>query len=511
MTILEWPSYRLFPYERRLAIRELLALQPEASPIETFAGVSVDGYLPDVALDQLTYFGRAIDGTQVRIPHQAAIEHASRKAAGRKQVRQSTRFLVHNLHEYKGKFNPQMARSLVNIYGTHADLIIDPYSGSGTTLVEALRVGKSASGLDLNPLAAWLTNVKIQVLSEENPQLLVEEFAALAARAEEESMRAEAPTRADFLSLWTASAVGYLEKWFPPSVLQPMYRVLSLASTQAGLSGELLRMAVSSEVRNCSWQLPEDLRVRRRAATWEPPAYSDVLQVALDRMRISLSELVGGMPERGGTHATAKYGDARHLERSIDASDNRTKAIVTSPPYATALPYIDTDRLSLVALGLAQPEEIRELERDLTGSREWTAQNARSWAQRLESNADRLPVEVVEVCTRIAARNASEGSGFRRNAVPALLYRYFAHMTQAFGSWAEVLKPGEYAVLVVGSNRTGGRLDPIEIDTPKLTAACAMNRGFESVEILPFEIWARYGIHSKNGVPGESAVVLRRE
>ena len=45
-------------------------------------------------------------------------------------------------------------------------------------------------------------------------------------------------------------------------------------------------------------------------------------------------------------------------------------AAITSPPYAMALPYIDTQRLSLVWLGLVEPGGIAGLEAELIGSRE---------------------------------------------------------------------------------------------------------------------------------------------
>ena len=208
---------------------------------------------------------------------------------------------------------------------------------------------------------------------------------------------------------------------------------------------------------------------------------------------------------------TVTASDARSLHEVEEATTLGRKVIVTSPPYATALPYIDTDRLSLIALGLADPSQVRTLEGELTGSREWGPREARVWTSHMEANSYGLPADVLEVGAAVSAKNIADGGGFRRQAVPALLYRYFTHMSEALRSWSKVLAPGENAVLVIGSNRTGGRTDPIVIDTPSLTAACGQSQGFTCVEKIEFQVWARYGLHAKNGVSGESAVVLRRD
>jgi len=81
--------------------------------------------------------------------------------------RQSTRYSVHGLHEYKGKFNPQIVRATANLLRLGLDRkaqILDPFCGSGTSLVEAAHMGWDALGTDINPLAILISNAKIQAL-----------------------------------------------------------------------------------------------------------------------------------------------------------------------------------------------------------------------------------------------------------------------------------------------------------------------------------------------------------
>lgn len=510
MTLLLWPDFKLFPYEYDLARREAQVLLGATRIEERPEGLIVDGVeLKPARSDAFTYFSSIVQHDCRRETLQSRVESIHRQITGRRGAKQSTRYLVHDLHEYKGKFNPQMARALINVFGAHADIVIDPFSGSGTTAVEAARLGKGVVALDMNPLAAWMSAVKTATLTYQDPSELQASFERLATQARTVATDISMPSPTVLRRLWDEESLAYLERWFPGTTLWPMARVLDSVYDEKTTSADLVRLAVSNVVRTTSWQLPEDLRVRRRPPSWTPPIYANVLGEALRRVSHALVEqtAVGVIPRP--EIVTIEAGDARAIHE-VTMPASAKKVVITSPPYATALPYIDTDRLSLVALSLIRPTEVKSLESDLTGSREWSTRVAAEWGHRLAANSDRLPPQVVELCNSIRARNDSERAGFRRQAVPALLYRYFHHMTEALRSWAKVLRPGENAVLVVGSNRTGGRSEPILIDTPDLIGRCGEAAGFSLVEKIPFQVWARYGMHAKNGVEGESAVVLRR-
>ena len=66
--------------------------------------------------------------------------------------RRCLRYATHGLHEYRGKFFPQLVKSLINIGRVPVDgVVADPMCGSGTTLVESVLAGRTAVGLDMNP------------------------------------------------------------------------------------------------------------------------------------------------------------------------------------------------------------------------------------------------------------------------------------------------------------------------------------------------------------------------
>lgn len=77
-----------------------------------------------------------------------------------------TAYLTHALHPYPAKFIPQIPNALIQELSEVGDRVLDPFCGSGTTLVEAIRLGRNAVGLDANPLACLISRAKTCSLSE---------------------------------------------------------------------------------------------------------------------------------------------------------------------------------------------------------------------------------------------------------------------------------------------------------------------------------------------------------
>ena len=181
---------------------------------------------------------------------------------------------------------------------------------------------------------------------------------------------------------------------------------------------------------------------------------------------------------------------------------------ITSPPYATALPYIDTQRLSLVWLELVPPSEILPLEARLIGSREVRGESKKKLIQNLNENKAGLPSAQAKLCLSLqSALSASDG--FRRQAVPLLLYRYFDGMAKVFRSLRPRMKANAPFALIVGSNHTilGGKR--FDINTPRHLADIASASGWEHVETIPLQTYQRYGYHMNNSVSSEGLVIVR--
>ena len=495
MTAVELAEYGMFEYEKQLAARELKALAGTAG---------TDDDAAELVRGRSTYFRTVADLPTA----QAITEMLHHSGRGSRPTRQATRYLVHGLHEYKGKFNPQTARALINTIDPEATALMDPFCGSGTTLIEGMRLGLTATGIDQNPLAAWISEIKVQTMTLAGQRDLSQRFDALTNRLINAVQAGQRIGHALTPQNVSSDDDDYLRNWFPEPVLAALWAGIRVCDETEDPVSDIAMLCISNVVRQVSWQLPEDLRVRRRPPGWVPPLVADLLADALARARLALVETASTTAAQSATATTVYLGSSRDALLVKDAWPKGRRLVVTSPPYATALPYIDTDRLSIVLLGLAPAADIRRLEQELTGSREWRTRESNAWHDALRSNSSALPDEILEVLNRIETNNRCTNAGFRRRAVPGLLYRYFAHMGQTLDALAQTMLSGEHVVMVVGSNRTGKGTHEVEIRTPELLGQLSKMRGFNYSERIPLETWARYGMHSKNAVNTEDAVVM---
>jgi hypothetical protein len=73
---------------------------------------------------------------------------------------------THNLYKYPARFSPLFARCAIETFSSPGDIVLDPFVGGGTTMVEARLAGRHAFGADISSLAVFLTSVKCIPLSE---------------------------------------------------------------------------------------------------------------------------------------------------------------------------------------------------------------------------------------------------------------------------------------------------------------------------------------------------------
>lgn len=486
--------YKYFPYELELATREVKTLMPKASIFETEQGLQVrDGFDPGT-LNRLAYSAGALDGECYLPTRQSQLEQAN----GNGLNRQSTRYSAHGLHEYKGKFNPQIVRATLNILnipqGSH---VIDPFCGSGTSLLECVHIGMNALGTDINPLAVFIANAKLTALSL--PACEIRDALGKIVKRERNVKLHKARDLA---------REQYMLSWFSPDMYADIERLrLAIEETGEPFSAPLLAVA-SNLLRDYSLQDPNDLRIRRRKSPLPNKPFAVAYE---DAATAFLQKLEDAQQIVGVSEPTSKavLVDSQHMSAKELGIDTKYDCALTSPPYATALPYIDTQRLSLIWLGLIPASEIHPLEARLVGSREVRGKQAKKLLlDQLVRNAEQLPTEQANYCKMLQDALA-EGDGFRRQAVPLLLYRYFVGMSQVFKRMHPLMKQGAPFVLIVGGNHTvlGGRR--FDINTPQHLARIAESCGWKHDETILLQTYQRYGYHMNNAVKNESMIVLR--
>lgn len=490
---LSWHRYQYYPYERELALREVTAVLKTNSAQTIDGGLEIEHYEDASSAGQLTYFAGYVNGRGYTQTVQARLEDAARVGKNR----QATRYSVHGLHEYKGKFNPQVARAILNIFNVRpSQRVFDPFCGSGTTLVECVHRGALGYGTDLNPFAVYLANAKLLALS--TPAVSLRDILGKIAGRFNQTRRWNTTIAKD-------ARGAYLQSWFDSSILHVIEIAAHTIKEEAGSHAPVFLSIASNLLRDYSLQDPGDLRIRRRKSPLPNTPFVDAFVRAAEQFldRVESAQTVLGVKKRAGEAMLCDVTSIKQkrFQQFFDAA-------LTSPPYAMALPYIDTQRLSLVWLDLLPADRILGLESELIGSRELRGSNRRDIVTRMRGNEANIPEAQADLCLELQ-KALTPADGFRRKAVPTLLYRYFASMQESFRSIQSVMKPSAPFALIVGHNHTvlgGVRYD---INTPAHLASIASNVGWKVDELIELQTYHRYGYHMSNAVGAETLLMLR--
>lgn len=289
--------------------------------------------------------------------------------------------LTHPFHSYPARLHPATARMLVDMIASNVrerSLLVDPFCGSGTSLVEARAAGLRAVGSDLNPLAVLVARAKTwtapakrraklrDVGHEISGTVLAAGKAARRSGAEPGKMRK--PTGFD-----PNARNRRLAAWFAPHVRRELELIAmtidelreddpELADIlTACLSAILYKVSSRTSDTDGTWV---DRNVARGAAARNFVARVELLCAGLD-----------DLAQAGGPPDVYEH-DARTLHEIVP--DGSAAAILTSPPYAGTYDYAEHQRLRFDFLGLRH----RELDSGEIGSRRSFMagpQGERSW------------------------------------------------------------------------------------------------------------------------------------
>lgn len=495
------PSYTMYEYEKELARLEFLRFLPRVQ-----YGEFIDIKSSDTEyLKKLTFVSNfKTENGYLYATSQNLLENA-RKESGRKE----SKYATHGIHAYKGKFYPQLAKSLINIANVESgSRIFDPFCGSGTTLLEAWLNGYEAIGCDMNPLAVRISKAKLECM-EIGASSLLDSIRLIERYITKHGIIS--PT----LEQFPETVHELLIRWFPLPVLYKLNWLLSrIRLFRDRRIVNFYEVILSDCTRDISQQDPADLRIRRRV---NELADSDVFGIFLKKLLflkdklISFFSIKDNLGEKfmpwhvflGDNRKPGVFDDNGVLQDSIDA-------IITSPPYATALPYIDTQRLSLSAILGLTGEECRKLDGLLTGSREISKSDRDKIEHFLFEAQSDLPKPIITQLQNLYLENRKAETGFRRMNMPSLLLRYFTDMREHLLEIKKIIKGGAKAFYVLGDNRTRAGNEWFHIPTSAWIMDIARSVGYDADKILDISVTTENMKHQKNAILKNSILCLTK-
>jgi hypothetical protein len=249
---------------------------------------------------------------------------------------------VHRLHPYLGKFIPQLVEALLDRYVARGGRVLDPFSGSGTTLVQSLESGYDALGVDVAAFNVLLARVKT---AQYEPFVLEREL--------RDALRREGEA---------GGPSAYVRRWFAPRAAQELLTFRSVIGDYE--HADVMRVVLARAARSARLTTHFDLdfprepqagpywcHKHRRECRPVERARHFLERYANDTLR-RIREF--GRLRSAGFAAEMIHGDARELELP-----GPFDAVLTSPPYPGLIDYHEQHRYAYELLGL---EDLRGLE-----------------------------------------------------------------------------------------------------------------------------------------------------
>ena len=227
---------------------------------------------------------------------------------------------THNFYRYPARFSPKFAATAIELFSKSGEIVLDPYMGGGTAIVEGMVAGRHMVGNDLNTLGAFIAKVKVTGLNQGD------------ARA---------------VKSWATHKVPRFSYWMPGEELAEFIdpvKTKNLGMAKARFIKKALAAALATIADLPSWRARNFARCAvLRVGQWALDGRESHTKLAdfRDRLGVTTKEMLTALArvmkekKKSSGRATILQGDAVELGKAkIFAEDKKLAAlVVTSPPY----------------------------------------------------------------------------------------------------------------------------------------------------------------------------------
>jgi hypothetical protein len=383
---------------------------------------------------------------------------------------------VHDWYRFVLSFPPHLVRDYLRKFDLDADpVVLDPFCGTGTTIVECKKLGLAAIGIEALPMPALASRVKTDWTID--PKALVGHATLIADRVLQSLQEQGVPDDPALPVSVRENELQTLPEYSFRLLLKdsisplPLHKTLVLrnqilADSESRFRGhELVSLAKAlvASIGNLKFGPEVGVGKIKDNAFVIQPWMANVRQMARD-----LEPLHAHVWPRSTIHR-ADSRDAHRVTSRVPIS-----AVFTSPPYPNEKDYTRTTRLETVVLGLAENmTDLRRSKKELVRSNTRSVYRTDDDDQRVKTNR-----AIQTIATQIEERRIQLGktSGFERlyHRVTKL---YFGGMARHLASLRHILRPGAYLGYVVGDQASYLR---VMIRTGEILSELAETLGYKT-------------------------------
>lgn len=341
-----------------------------------------------------------------------------------------------------------------------ADLVLDPFCGTGTTALVCAQAGIPCHTIDINPFLVWLANAKCAVYSQEAIDMV-----------DSVLNRILVELNSTYHDAWTP-AIKDISKWWEPEILSLLAQVCEKINTMT--LPERVRILLQIIFCRASIELAS-VSFGHQSMSFKKGSHSSMLledpveaRFRAIFHRVSAEVLHSAKEPLQENCEQAFLGDARKLQTVLPNTSYTT--VITSPPYPNRMSYIRELRPYMYWLGyLESGRQAGELDWQAIGGT-WGCATSKlmSW---IPDPASRIPVnDYDEVINRITQHSKVLG---------LYVAKYFQDIVHHIHSLKEVLAPGARLYYVVGNSK----FYDVMLHTEQIYAAIFQAEGFRDVSI----------------------------
>ena len=383
-----------------------------------------------------------------------------------------TKYATHGIHYYPARMIPQIANRLISRYTQPYDLILDPFCGSGTVLLECKLLNRNAIGFDINPLACLLSNVKISSLNGFDNKSLKILFDKFNHKPPIDKMNKYIPKFKN------------LKYWFTEKTIRDLliikYHLFN--GTFSKSIYNFLRICFSKTVQEVSKGVFDgsSTHLKKNLQNFFP----QVFETFKKNVIITLEKLKNFNEKYNSTETLALLGDSRN----ISIKNNSVDCIITSPPYGeedNTIGYMRWTKFSLFWLDFT-PDELLKLKKKSLGS---TKIKKTFIGSKVLTNY----IKDLELNDR------------KINYINSFFSDYYLCLKEMY----RTLKGGKFCCIVIGNRRIAKK--PLFMD--KITSELATNIGYEHINTfyrqIPTKSIPWLGISGKT-IKKENIIILKK-
>ena len=355
-----------------------------------------------------------------------------------------TKPLTHCFHPYPAMMIPQIAGRLIDAYGQRARVLLDPYCGAGTSLVEANLRDVNAIGSDLNPLARLIASAKTRKVP---PAKLTRHLREMKSRLLNGGF-GDAPAA-------KAPEIPNIDFWFPPEARRKLAAVkFHIDRARDDDVRRFFLVAFSETVRECSYTRNGEFKLyrmpERRRENFRPDVFG-LFMAKLERNFAGLRRFAAAAPNGAWTRV-CDFDSVCGIPADI-APPESADIVVTSPPYGDSVTTVAYGQFSRLANEWLGHQNAAAVDRTLMGGKKPKA---------AFPLGDAALDEAVGKIAEAHPKRAAEICGFYRD------YRLsIAHVAAA-------VRTGGFACYVVGNRKVKG----VVLPTDRATESYFRENGF---------------------------------